>query len=117
MALPPGERYHFGHETADLIMISQSKRDRELYESREKMQRDVYTALAEAEDLGEARGLEKGRAEGRAEGQRAHIEYLQRLLRHETMSREKLQNLSLPELDDLAARLQVELGARLANGS
>lgn len=96
----------------DLIMISQSKRHRELYESREKMQRDVYTALAEAEDLGEARGLEKGRAEGR----RAHIEYLQRLLCHETVPQERLQELSLPELDDLAGRLQTELDAKLANG-
>ena len=97
----------------DLIMISQSKRDRELYESRERMQRDVYTALAEAEDRGEARGLEKGRAEG----QREHIGYLQRLLRHKTTAREKLQKLSLPELDALAARLQAELDAKLANGT
>ena len=46
----------------DLIMISRSKRDRELYESREKMQRDIYTTVAEAEDRGEARGIEQGRA-------------------------------------------------------
>ena len=106
----------------DLIMISQSKRDHERYESRQKMQRDVYTALAEAEEIGEARGLEKGilkgieqgREEGQAEGRRALIESFQKLLRREAISREQLQRLSLPELEELAARLQTELNARLA---
>lgn len=106
----------------DLIMISQSKRDRERYESRQKMQRDVYTALAEAEEIGEARGVEKGlrqgielgREEGQAEGRRALIESFQKLLRREALSREQLQRLSLPELENLAARLQTELNARLA---
>ncbi|HJT31082.1 MAG TPA: hypothetical protein VJ783_03370, partial [Pirellulales bacterium] len=61
--------------------------------------------------------IEKGREEGRAEGRRAHIEYLQRALRREVASREQLQKLSLPELEDLAARLQAELDAKLANGA
>lgn len=110
----------------DLLMISQNKRARERYESRQKLQRDVYTALAEAEEVGEARGVEKGlqkgieqgreegRTEGRAEGRRALVESFQKLLRREALSREQLQRLSLPELEDLAARLQSELNARLA---
>lgn len=94
-------------------MISQSKRDRELYESREKMQRDVYTALAEAKD----RGLEAGLEQGRAEGRRALIESLQELLRREVVSREQLQRLFLAELENLAAQLHAELSAKLADGS
>lgn len=108
----------------DLLMISRS--DRERYESRQKLQRDVYTALAEAEEIGEARGVEKGlrqgieqgreegRTEGQAEGRRALIESFQKLLRREALSREQLQRLSMPELEDLAARLQSELNTRLA---
>jgi hypothetical protein len=57
-------KHVFGREQSkpalgDLIMISQSERDCELYASRVKMRRDMNTALAEREELGEARGLEK----------------------------------------------------------
>ncbi len=107
-----------------LVMISQSKRDRELYESRQKMQRDVYTALAEAKDRGVEEGLrqgiekgiEKGIERGRSEGLQAHIEYLQKLMRREEMPGEQLQRLSFPELEALAARLQSELSAKLSGG-
>lgn len=81
------------------------------------MQRDVYTALAEAKDRGLEEGLKQGIEKGRAEGKRAHIKYLQELLRREVLSHDQLQRLSLPELDDLAARLQAELSATLANGA
>lgn len=109
----------------DLIMISQREPDRELYESRQKMQRDIYTAMAEKEEIGEARGLEKGRAEGRAAGReegraegraeerRLVVQYLQRLLREEVTSLEQLRALSMSDLETLAARLQAELDAKL----
>ena len=93
----------------DLIMITQSERDRERYESRLKMQRDVYTALVEARD--------EGRQEGRAEGQIARIQSFQRLLGQEIIALEQLHALSLGDLESLAARLEAELDARLANDS
>ncbi|HVX13028.1 MAG TPA: Rpn family recombination-promoting nuclease/putative transposase [Pirellulales bacterium] len=89
----------------DLIMITQSDEDRERYESRLKMQRDVYTALFEA------------REEGRAEGQIARIQSFQRLLREEVTALEQLRALSPVELESLAARLESELNAKLTNGS
>jgi predicted transposase/invertase (TIGR01784 family) len=97
----------------DLRMISRSKRERERYESRLKMERDVYTALAEKLDEGRAEGL----AEGRAEARRELIQYLQKRLRHRVQPLEELQLLSTPELAKLVKRLQAELDKKLANGS
>lgn len=97
----------------DLRMISQSERERERYESHLKLQRDIYTALAEREEAGEARGLEKGRAEERCDD----IRYLQEMLGRGVMSLEQLRAMSLPELENLAAGLRAELRARLASGS
>lgn len=93
----------------DLLMISQSERDRERYESRLTMQRDVSTALAEKR--------EEGREEGRAEERRAYVQSLQELLGQNIMSLEQLRALSLPELESLGARLRAELKSKLANGS
>lgn len=97
----------------DLVMISQSDRERELYESRLKMRRDINTALAEADEAAETRGREKGRKEI----QIARIQSLQRLLRQEISPPESLQSLSFAELEDLAVQLERQLDARLANGS
>ena len=94
----------------DLMMISRSKRDLERYEAREKMQRDVYTALAEKFD--EGRG--EGREEGRDEERRALVQYLHKRLRQDVMDPDALQALSPSELADLVARLQAELDAKLA---
>jgi predicted transposase/invertase (TIGR01784 family) len=93
----------------DLIMITQSERDHERYESRLKMQRDVYTALVEAR--------EEGRQEGRAEGQIARIQSFQRLLRQDITTLEELHALSFADLESLAARLEAKLNANLANDS
>lgn len=89
----------------DLMMISHSKLDRERYESRLKMQRDVYTALAEK--------LDEGRAEGRAE----HIQFLQKTLRQNVIPLEQLRSLSAADLQDLAAQLERQLDAKLGNGA
>jgi hypothetical protein len=96
----------------DLTMISQSDLERERYESHLKLQRDIYTALAEKLD----EGMEKGRAEGRAEGWRDDIRYLNEVLGHEVIPPEQLAALSLPELESLVARLRAELKAS-RNGS
>lgn len=93
----------------DLAMISQSDRDRELYESRLKMRRDINTALAEADEAGEARG--------RIAVQITRIQSLQRLLRQEISPHEQLKTLSFSELENLAVGLEDQLEARLANGS
>lgn len=93
----------------DLMMISKSERDRERYESRLKMQRDIYTAVAE--------GREEGREEGRTEERRALIQYLQKRLHQELATPAELQALSSVELASLVARLQAELDAKLGNGS
>jgi flagellar biosynthesis/type III secretory pathway protein FliH len=94
-------------------MISQSERDRELYESRVKMRRDMNTALAEREELGEARGLEKGRVEVQAR----RIQSLQRLLRQEITSTEQLKTRPFPDLENLAVQLENQLSAKVADGS
>ena len=54
-------------------MLTQNDLERERYEARLKMQRDISTALAEARD----EGLERGRKEGQLVGQ---IHFCQRLL-------------------------------------
>ena len=109
----------------DLMMITQSERDRERYESRLKMQRDVYTALEEAREEGRVKGREEGRekgreegrAEGRAEGQVARIQSFQRLLRLDVTNWQELESLPNEELEGLAARLEAELKRQLTNGS
>jgi hypothetical protein len=89
-------------------MISQSKRERERYESYLKLQRDIYTAVAE--------GRDEGRDEGRTEIQVRRIQSLQRLLRQEIGPPDKLQSLSICELENLAVQLEKQLDAKLGKG-
>jgi len=86
-------------------MISQSDRERELYQSRLKMRRDMNAVRDE------------GRAEGRAEERRAFIRSLQAALHEDAMSMEQLEAFSLPELESLMGRLQAELNVKLSNRS
>lgn len=88
----------------DLTMISQDAVEREHYESHLKLQRDIYTALAEKQD--------EGRAEGEAKAQIRRIQSLRRLLR-QTETSEDLKTLSLAELERLATQLEQQLDARL----
>lgn len=92
----------------DLMMIARGDHEREQYESRLKMQRDLYTALAEK--------LDEGRAEGRAEQRCDDIQYLQEILGHGSVPLNTLKALSASELESLEVRLRAELKARLANG-
>jgi hypothetical protein len=60
----------------ELQMIAQSDLDRERYEARLKLQRDISTALAEASDEGREQGLEQGLEQGRKEGQVEQIQFV-----------------------------------------
>lgn len=93
----------------DLIMISQSERDRELYESRLKMRRDMNAVRAEER--------EAGRVEGRIEGQLRRIQSLQRLLRQQISSDEELKCHDFSVLEGLAVQLEDQLQAKIANGA
>lgn len=92
----------------DLMMIPLSERER--YESHLKLQRDMYTALAEKRDEGRAEGRAEGHVEGRAEGRagawRDDIRDLQEMLGRDVMPVEELQSLPLPSLKSFAPRLR-----------
>lgn len=90
-------------------MISQSERDRELYESRLKMRRDLNAVRVEER--------EAGRAEGRIEVQIRRIQSLQRLLHQQISSDEKLKLRDFSDLEDLAVQLESQLRTKIANGS
>ena len=89
----------------DLLMMTQSELERERYESRLKMQRDIYTALAEARD------------EGRQEGRIERIHLLQRLLRRAQTPLEQLRAQPLAELERLADQLEAEVTSSLSKQS
>jgi predicted transposase/invertase (TIGR01784 family) len=105
----------------ELQMVAQSDLERERYEARLKLQRDMSTALAEARDEGLERGreqglergleqgLERGLEQGRKEGQVRQIHFCQRLLRREQTPAEHLLALPLAELERLAQQLEAEL--------
>lgn len=109
----------------DLVMITQSEPDRERYEARLKMQRDIYTALAEAREEGRDEGRAEGRQEGRAEGRQegrvdglvSQIQSYERLLSRDVTALEELWQLSVADLESLVDRLEGELRAKLRNGS
>jgi len=85
----------------DLLMMTQSDVERERYESRLKMQRDVYTALAEARD------------EGLHQGQVARVHSLQKVLRRTPTPVDQLRTLSVTELERLAEQLETEASQRV----
>src|SRR5262249_32875049 len=111
-----------------LLMISQSDQERERYEARLKMQRDIYTALAEARREGEAKGRTereakgrteseaKGEAKGRVEMQIIRIQNLQSAIRQHMIAQDQLRALPLTDLESLAGDLERQLDARLARG-
>jgi predicted transposase/invertase (TIGR01784 family) len=86
----------------DLLMMTQSELERERYESRLKMQRDIYTALAEA------------RNEGRLEGRIERVHLLQRLLRRAQTPLEQLRAQPLADLERLANQLEAEVTSSLS---
>ena len=100
-----------------LEMISRSPEDRELYESRLKLQRDEQSRLdaAEArgkalgEEIGEARGEARGRAQGALIGK---IQLLQGILNDPEQPIDELTTMSDEELKLLVESLQKRLRSR-----
>jgi predicted transposase/invertase (TIGR01784 family) len=110
----------------ELIMVTQSERDRAKYEERFKAQLDarlrerdlVEDARAQAIVEGRAEGLVEGRAEGRVEGRvegklEGRILTLQEVLGQPQTAPAELERLPLAELQQLAARLEQQLKGTL----
>jgi predicted transposase/invertase (TIGR01784 family) len=93
----------------ELAMLTQSELERERYEARLKLQRDIYTSTAVARDEGLAEGLAKG------EVKRVH--FCQRLLQRALTPTEQLLQLSLDELSRLAEQLEAEVSQSLSHSS
>jgi hypothetical protein len=82
-------------------MVTPSDLERERYEARLKMQRDISTGLTVARD----EGLEQGRKEGQV----GQIHFCQRLLQRPQTPAAQLLALPLEELERLAQQLEAEL--------
>ncbi len=102
-------------------MISQTPRERELYEARLKMERDeaarLLGAREEGREKGREEGHEKGRKKGREEGKRLWklvgvVQTLQQLLGIEVSVSEDLEIRSEEDLSNLAETLQTRLRDR-----
>lgn len=93
----------------ELHMITQSDLEREQYEARLKMQRDLSTALAVERDDGREEGRKEGREEGRKEGQVEQIHFCQQMLQRTETPAEQLLALPLAELKRLAQQLKAEV--------
>ena len=92
-----------------LEMIAKTPRDRDLYESRLKMERDAAATAA----IRERRGLAEGRAEGMERGEYAgRIRVLQQVLGLPQSSTSELVSLEIEHLSKLANDLQNRLHER-----
>ena len=92
-------------------MIMQSDLERERYEARLKMQRDISSGMAGALEEGLERGLERGRKEGEVIGQ---IHLCERLLRRAQTPTAQLLASPLADLDRLSQQLEAELTGSLS---
>lgn len=103
-ALPPALRAveEIRRAMGELQMISQSDLERERYEARLKMQRDIST------------GLYAAREEGRMEGKVDQIHAFERMLRRTETPATKLLALPLADLERLAQQLEAELTRSLS---
>lgn len=81
----------------DLFMISRTDPEREIYEARLKMRRDL---ASERQAM-----REEGRAEGRAEALRIAIQALQKSQGNDVTQPDELRRLSLEGLESIWARL------------
>jgi predicted transposase/invertase (TIGR01784 family) len=100
-----------------LDMISQTPRERELYEARVKLERDEAARLLGAREEGLEEGLEKGLERGRLEGKRIGklvgvIQTLQQLLGDEVSPSEELEVQPETDLESLVETLQSRLRDR-----
>jgi flagellar biosynthesis/type III secretory pathway protein FliH len=96
-----------------LQMISQTPRERELYEARVKLERDEAARLLGAREEGLEEGLEKGRLEGKRIGKLVGvIQTLQQLLGEEVSLSEDLEVQPEKDLESLVETLQSRLRDR-----
>lgn len=89
--------------------ISAKTEDKQMYDQREKAQRDFEWALSGAREEGLAEGIEKGREEGKLAGT---IQTLQELLGDEITSDSDLMHLSIAALTAQQSALQARLRRR-----
>ena len=97
----------------ELQMIAQSDLERERYEARLKMQRDISTAL----EVASAKSRAEGRDEGRQEELVRHLHFCERLLRRAETPAEQLLALPLGDLERLAQQLEAQASRPPANPS
>lgn len=93
----------------ELRMITQSDLERERYEARLKMQRDISSGLHAALEDGIEQGRDEGLAQGRKEGEVGQIHLCERLLRRAQTPTAQLLALPLADLERLAQQLEAEL--------
>ena len=101
--LLPGSAFHRAIRAVETIAAKTE--DRQMYDQREKAQRDYQWALDSAREEGREQGLETGELVGT-------IRLLQQLLGEEPWPTKKLQQRSLDQLATLQADLQQRLRAR-----
>lgn len=119
--LLPGLEFETAIQTIEII--SAKTEDKQMYDQREKAQRDYEWALSGAREEGREEGLEEGRDEGLKEGELlglakgklvGQIQLLQQLLEYPQGSDEELHRLSLPVLETQLVQLQMRLRERPA---
>ena len=109
----PGFSDSIFREAGVLDVISQTPRERELYEARVKLERDEAARLLGAREEGREEGLEKGRLEGKRIGKLIGvIQMLQQLLAIEVSPSEDLAVQPERDLAMLVETLQSRLRDR-----
>ena len=95
----------FQTATRAIIQIAEKTEDKAMYDAREKANRDFQTAISSAHQEGEVKGRQEGTLIGR-------VETFQELLGITEPTREELSNFDIPQLTELADRLQRQLRSR-----
>ena len=119
----------FQTATRAIIQIAEKTEDKAMYDAREKANRDFQTAISSAHQEGEVKGRQEGEVKGRQEGEVkgrqegrqvgrqegtliGRVETFQELLGITEPTREELSNFDIPQLTELADRLQRQLRSR-----
>jgi predicted transposase/invertase (TIGR01784 family) len=109
--LLPGIEFDTAIQTIETI--SGKNEDKQMYDQREKAQRDYEWALSGAREEGREEGLEKGEQLGLARGKLVgQIQMLQQLLEERQGTDEELHRLSLLDLESQLVGLQKRLRER-----
>jgi predicted transposase/invertase (TIGR01784 family) len=111
--LLPGIEFETAIDTIEII--SEKTEDKQMYDQREKAQRDYEWALSGAREEGERLGIEKGERLGIEKGRLAgKIQILQELLEETQIGVAELQSISTETLSIRLADLQQRLRDRQA---